>query len=332
MQVLRGIGILLVVLGHSFPGVDSESGNVYGIIHRFIYSFHMPLFFFISGFFAIKLLKMKTLKENANFMKQKAMRLLVPYLLVSLLGLPIKLIFDRFSERPAGGMDAILNIILYPTNNAVIALWFLYTLFLVFLVMLLVLRINTYFLLPSLIILNVFAGFFPEIFNLSGVAQYCFYFYIGLLFRKRYQEFIGKINLYIGLFVGLVCLSFASVYQINMPIVNLFISILGIMMSVSLAYLVGGRWGKWLEMFGNYSMGIYLFSWFPQVAIRIVLLQILNLPYMFVVLTIFIGGLTPVILEYLILSKKTILFVLFLGKKSFLVLDQNDKTMAKFAK
>ncbi|WP_206538457.1 hypothetical protein, partial [Listeria fleischmannii] len=55
MQVLRGIGILLVVLGHSFPGVDSESGNVYGIIHRFIYSFlYCRCFFFISWFFCHK--------------------------------------------------------------------------------------------------------------------------------------------------------------------------------------------------------------------------------------------------------------------------------------
>ena len=43
------IGCLLVVLGHSIP----LNWNVPNLIYNtdvFIYTFHMPLFFFISGF------------------------------------------------------------------------------------------------------------------------------------------------------------------------------------------------------------------------------------------------------------------------------------------
>ncbi|WP_411740358.1 acyltransferase family protein [Pseudomonas sp. BF-B-26] len=43
VDVLRGIGILLVVSGHASSG---SSMNVFAP-----YSFHMPLFFFISGLF-----------------------------------------------------------------------------------------------------------------------------------------------------------------------------------------------------------------------------------------------------------------------------------------
>lgn len=43
IDVLKGIGILLVMLGHAFP----QRGTFYEII----YSFHMPLFFACSGFF-----------------------------------------------------------------------------------------------------------------------------------------------------------------------------------------------------------------------------------------------------------------------------------------
>jgi len=42
IDAAKGIGILLVVLGHS-PGLP-----LFGVV--LIYSFHMPLFFFISGF------------------------------------------------------------------------------------------------------------------------------------------------------------------------------------------------------------------------------------------------------------------------------------------
>lgn len=40
IDIAKGIGILLVIIGHSFP----ES-----YIQRLCYCFHMPLFFFISG-------------------------------------------------------------------------------------------------------------------------------------------------------------------------------------------------------------------------------------------------------------------------------------------
>ena len=41
IDFLKGIGIILVVIGHV-----SQNER----INDFIYSFHMPLFFFISGF------------------------------------------------------------------------------------------------------------------------------------------------------------------------------------------------------------------------------------------------------------------------------------------
>ena len=47
---LKGILIVLVVLGHAIQGVygeDVESNRIWNII----YSFHMPAFFAISGYF-----------------------------------------------------------------------------------------------------------------------------------------------------------------------------------------------------------------------------------------------------------------------------------------
>lgn len=42
IDVIRGMAIMLVVLGHS--GVSEP-------LFQWIYSFHMPLFFFVSGIF-----------------------------------------------------------------------------------------------------------------------------------------------------------------------------------------------------------------------------------------------------------------------------------------
>jgi polysaccharide biosynthesis protein PslL len=45
IDIARGIGILLVVLGHN------DFGYISPFAYQVIYSFHMPLFFFLSGYF-----------------------------------------------------------------------------------------------------------------------------------------------------------------------------------------------------------------------------------------------------------------------------------------
>ena len=46
-DVMRGVAILLVVIGHGIQYGYSDYDN--NILFRIIYSFHMPLFMFISG-------------------------------------------------------------------------------------------------------------------------------------------------------------------------------------------------------------------------------------------------------------------------------------------
>lgn len=46
IDIAKGLGMLLVIAGHAIYG--------YGAIFRIIYSFHMPLFFFLSGLFLKK--------------------------------------------------------------------------------------------------------------------------------------------------------------------------------------------------------------------------------------------------------------------------------------
>jgi fucose 4-O-acetylase-like acetyltransferase len=65
-DMLKGVAIVLVILGHCRVGP----------LYSFIYSFHMPLFFFISGYF----LKIRPLKEELYLSTQ---RLIVPYIFAS---------------------------------------------------------------------------------------------------------------------------------------------------------------------------------------------------------------------------------------------------------
>ena len=57
IDVARTIGIFLVVLGHAFPDASLQGGiqnSVWRVEFNIIYSFHMPLFIFLSGFVSEK--------------------------------------------------------------------------------------------------------------------------------------------------------------------------------------------------------------------------------------------------------------------------------------
>lgn len=69
IDILKGIGIVLVVLGHITK--DRE-------LFQFIYAFHMPLFFIVSGYF---------LHEKKNFIISQAKSLLIPYFVFGILSL-----------------------------------------------------------------------------------------------------------------------------------------------------------------------------------------------------------------------------------------------------
>ena len=48
INIMRGMAVLCVVIGHSFN--PTEMPTILGFIKSFVYCFHMPAFFFISGF------------------------------------------------------------------------------------------------------------------------------------------------------------------------------------------------------------------------------------------------------------------------------------------
>lgn len=76
VDIMRGIGIILVVIGHM--GINSA-------IFRFIYAFHMPLFFFISGI---------TYKEKRTVDNLKT--LILPYAVGGLVPLALYAVFNRY--------------------------------------------------------------------------------------------------------------------------------------------------------------------------------------------------------------------------------------------
>ena len=118
IDIAKGIGILLVVLGHN------DMGAYHPMLHRFIYAFHMALFFFLSGIFFNPDRPFKTL------FKKRFDGLIKPLIFAILLIYGISVFFGNMSFSVAAGR---LLKSLYMTGPYLnwAQLWFLPLLFLV---------------------------------------------------------------------------------------------------------------------------------------------------------------------------------------------------------
>lgn len=122
----KGIGIFLVMIGHS---------SLIGPSRSQIYAFHMPLFFFLSGYlFSTR--KFSTFKD---FFISKAKSLLIPYLVFSIISI---ILYGYFREQPIE-LNRFLEIILISKRNSMYfndALWFLPSLFLIEIIFYIIVR------------------------------------------------------------------------------------------------------------------------------------------------------------------------------------------------
>lgn len=114
IDVLRGIGIFLVVLGHTFWGG-----------HNVIYAFHMPLFFFVSG-----ALFKDTFCPYKEYLLRKIRTLIIPYIFFSLLS--ILMVYIK-NETEIDMMYCLREIVMGQRGKIDVnqALWFLPTLFII---------------------------------------------------------------------------------------------------------------------------------------------------------------------------------------------------------
>ena len=116
IDIARGIGILLVALAHADVSIFSP------YLHKFIYSFHMPLFFFLSGYFFNPDLPFRA------FLKKRSSAILKPYFVTIILIYIASLSFTNM--RFATVISRIAKS-LYATGYYIdwVQLWFLPSLF-----------------------------------------------------------------------------------------------------------------------------------------------------------------------------------------------------------
>lgn len=278
IDIARGIAIILIVLGHTI----TYSQNC-RIIYKIIYSFHVALFFIISGY----TYKIKKEESFLTFFKRKFTRIMVPYYIWAFLFIIPFYIFGSSTGDAIGANYSMLELkkivfnVFYANGNLFAlkqnsALWFLPSLFSMEIIYYYIIKkcdnnknLTAIFLILEFLIAIITYKFMKFIFPLgiNTCLHYGIFYHIGYLMKKNnFMDSITFNNVLFliiititGLFAAL--LNYRVVSAIDYAYGNLYFAIFsGIFLSISVLIISKKiKRSKLLEYIGKNTMGILVF-------------------------------------------------------------------------
>lgn len=190
IDVLKFIGILFIYIGHYLDAA--------GLLYEFVFEFHVPLFFFISGC-------VESLKKEFS-LKKKFISIMIPFYLFAIVSIIIKVLVS------GGNLHIIFEYLILVGKGCVrntffaSSLWFLSCLFVVNIIFAFIRKLKFISLMGvssvGLFLLQILGTVkFPSYYNINSAMYYQIYFVIGyMLFtplnkiltsnRKKYR--LGK--------------------------------------------------------------------------------------------------------------------------------------------
>ncbi|WPU95523.1 acyltransferase [Mucilaginibacter sabulilitoris] len=321
IETLRGLAIILMVLGHVIGGSSRDGLKVVdNSIWRFSYYalqyIRMPLFTVISGFvYAYKPVSRFT--SNSKFIAGKINRLLIPLVVVATLFYLLQYFTPGTNFKPP--LSHIWRIYVYSYAH----FWYLQGMMCVFLVITVLESCQVFNTLKSAMFCMVIVALIYILlpckiyyFSFNRVPFLLTFFILGLSLKRFYEFILKKDIITIAAVIFIVAISF-QLYLFNVnagvSIANFLTFCVGSTACVLLISL--GYQNSKLIWLGDFSYAIYLFHILGAVTARVILarLSVHNMPIQ--ILTGLIAAISfPVLLRLLCGSNK-VLSVAFFGDK-----------------
>ncbi len=184
LDVLKGLTIILVVLGHSIQMHINFDDN---ILFRVIYAFHMPLFMFLSG--AVAAYSSKPM--NLDFLKKKFIVLVIPFLA----WIPLAYRLD-YAYRTTTFLHYLKTIIKTPD----VGLWFLPVLFMLFCSLAFILFLQRYIGTAGFILAGFLIYALPATRFGLGLVRWHLPFFLTGYFIFKYQKHLSWLRVPVMIF------------------------------------------------------------------------------------------------------------------------------------
>lgn len=304
----KAIGIILVVYGHVARGVFNAGlpmeEDSYLLVDSIIYSFHMPLFFFLSGlFFYDSLMK----RGTTGLIVNKVDTVVYPFILWSLLQGSIEVVLSNYTNGDVT-LGQVLSLLWSPRAQ----FWFLYALFLVFVVCSFVYaKADRRFFLPILLAFGALYVFKQDLAT-NNIGRFIFgnavFFALGVWFNEIRAYFLARYVPLTWLFgvlfvVGqyLFHITFGLNWEVGgLPVLAL--ASISIFFVISLSMWLGRIRIEWLLFIGASSMTIYLMHILAGSGVRVILSSFMGIDSIPVhlVLGTLIGVAAPLLAQIII--------------------------------
>lgn len=201
--IMKVSASILVVAGHviifySNTGgiISMQTDQLLDFVMRFIYSFHMPLFMFISGAVYHICISAEKYKNAADFMAKKFKRIIIPYLVWGVLYVtPVMILLGVTDQSPA---EYIVEGILLCRNSR--HLWFIWALFFVSLFIRFLKPVIErgkewrLLMLAAFLIMWYLSWNLTDLFGINSIVRYLLWYYLGYLFdgQKHWIDCVMK--------------------------------------------------------------------------------------------------------------------------------------------
>lgn len=286
------IGCLLVVLGNSIP-LNWDIPHFMYRMDVFLYTFHMPLFFFISGYLFEKTGSSRRYSFS-SYINKRTKRLMIPYVVLTIIGLSVNYLLDSITGNLGDySLGYVVESFLVPRQNVWGHFWFLPTLLLIsmfafsfsrlkgigkgeFLVLLTVVL----FVMPIIPKLTDLTGWFA----INDLVKFTCYYALGFVYANAKIEEVcvnKKINkLFLLLMPASVGLFLITIE--NDIIRNLVREIIGILMIyfiLVLAQLFDITNTKFGSFLVKKTYSIFILSWPFQSVVSLIFEKKLGLEY-----------------------------------------------------
>lgn len=258
VDVVKGITILLVILGHCFCTTPINLFEELPILGNVVRSFQMPLFFVVSGFL------FSTNGGIKHMLKKKTLRLLLPYLVFGLISICLRFVFSAYTNQ--GDISICTALVKLLLNGGYY--WFLYTLILIMIIIISIVNKFVICLLSfSFVILCLFTDIRSiDIMTIGKIVYYLPFFSLGFCLKTIYPKLWVYYDRYNIFYISITLVLFTLSFVIPIKFVNLYARpILGIIMVWILARIISNKYRKFNDKistlfshFGRYSLQYYL--------------------------------------------------------------------------
>ncbi len=331
LDFLKGIGIVLVVLGHCFTTALEVKYYSIRLLKDFIYTFHMPLFFIVSGY--LQGLRPYSINKLRKFSLHQIRKLFLPYIAWSLVlylfyyflkSFNIITIQENIRLNP---FYLIYDILTYNIRTGNV-LWFVYILCIISIVSytfhnLVTRRGSNIAFLIAVLFLGILANMYfqDELFVLKRFLVMWIYYEVGVFVGIYIKDVNIKANNKVNIFLLALYPFIFVLYLKTNSIITYGLKVICALLAVFILYSLSKYSNCWLYRILNYLGKRTLYIYYlhnPYIVLVLVtgLTKFTKLNIAVSIAFAFIFGIIiPLIIGNLILARNKMTKLILLGER-----------------